>query len=76
MGYSRYAPYDRITVTCAAPSIPEPLLEQLKPGGIMVIPVGNYSQELIKITKDSEGNIRKEKKGGVVFVPLIGKYGF
>jgi protein-L-isoaspartate(D-aspartate) O-methyltransferase len=76
MGYSRYAPYDRITVTCAAPSIPGPLLEQLKPGGIMVIPVGNYSQELIKITKDSEGNIHKEKKGGVVFVPLIGKYGF
>ena len=42
----------------------------------MVIPVGNYSQELIKIEKDSEGNIHKEKKGGVVFVPLIGKYGF
>jgi protein-L-isoaspartate(D-aspartate) O-methyltransferase len=76
MGYSRYAPYDRIIVTCAAPRIPEPLLEQLKPGGIMVIPVGNYSQELIKITKDCEGNIHKEKKGGVIFVPLIGKYGF
>lgn len=76
MGYSRFAPYDRITVTCAAPRIPEPLLEQLKPGGIMVIPVGNYSQELIKITKDCEGSIHKEKKGGVIFVPLIGKYGF
>jgi protein-L-isoaspartate(D-aspartate) O-methyltransferase len=76
MGYSKYAPYDRITVTCAAPHIPEPLLDQLKPGGIMVIPVGNYSQELVKIKKDSEGKIHKEKKGGVVFVPLIGKYGF
>jgi protein-L-isoaspartate(D-aspartate) O-methyltransferase len=76
MGYSRYAPYDRITVTCAAPRIPEPLLDQLKPGGIMVIPVGNYSQELVRIKKDSEGKICKEKKGGVVFVPLIGKYGF
>jgi protein-L-isoaspartate(D-aspartate) O-methyltransferase len=76
MGYSRYAPYDRISVTCAAPHVPEPLLEQLKPGGIMVIPVGNYSQELIRIKKDGEGNIHKEKKGGVVFVPLIGKYGF
>jgi protein-L-isoaspartate(D-aspartate) O-methyltransferase len=75
-GYSLCAPYDRITVTCAAPRIPEPLLEQLKPGGIMVIPVGNYSQELIRIKKDSEGKIHKEKKGGVVFVPLIGKYGF
>lgn len=76
MGYSKYAPYDRIAVTCAAPCIPEPLLEQLKPGGIMVIPVGNYSQELIRIEKDREGNIRKEKKGEVIFVPLIGKYGF
>jgi protein-L-isoaspartate(D-aspartate) O-methyltransferase len=75
MGYSRYAPYDRITVTCAAPRIPEPLMEQLKPGGIMVIPVGSYSQELIRIKKDSEGNIHKEKKGEVVFVPLIGKHG-
>lgn len=76
MGYSKYAPYDRITVTCAAPRIPEPLLDQLKPGGTMVIPIGNYSQELVKIKKDSEGKIHKEKKGGVVFVPLIGKYGF
>jgi protein-L-isoaspartate(D-aspartate) O-methyltransferase len=75
-GYSLYAPYDRIAVACAAPYIPEPLLEQLKPGGIMVIPVGNYSQELIKVKKDSEGNIHKERKGGVAFVPLIGKHGF
>jgi len=76
MGYSKYAPYDRIVVTCAAPSIPKPMLEQLNPGGIMVIPVGRNSQELIRIKKDSQGNICKEKKGGVVFVPLIGKYGF
>ncbi|AKB80156.1 Protein-L-isoaspartate O-methyltransferase [Methanosarcina horonobensis HB-1 = JCM 15518] len=76
MGYPEYAPYDRIAVTCAAPSIPEPLLEQLKPGGILVIPVGNYSQELIKVKKDSKGNIHRKKKGDVVFVPLIGKYGF
>ena len=76
MGYSQYAPYDRIAVTCAAPYIPEPLLEQLKPGGIMVIPVGNYSQELYKIRKDSKGHIHKKRKGEVVFVPLIGKHGF
>jgi protein-L-isoaspartate(D-aspartate) O-methyltransferase len=76
MGYSECAPYDRIAVTCAAPYIPEPLLEQLKPGGIMVIPVGNYSQELIRVKKDSKSNIHTERKGGVAFVPLIGKHGF
>ncbi|MDY9927081.1 protein-L-isoaspartate O-methyltransferase [Methanosarcina sp.] len=76
MGYPRYAPYDRIAVTCAAPSIPETLLEQLKPGGIMVIPVGNYSQELIRVKKDSSGNIHKKRKGEVIFVPMLGKHGF
>lgn len=63
-------------VTCAAPDIPEPLVEQLKPGGIMVIPVGDYFQELILVKKDKKGKIKKENRGGVVFVPLIGKYGF
>jgi len=76
MGYPEYAPYDRIAVTCATPYIPEPLLEQLKPGGIMVIPVGSYSQELFRVKKDSKGNIHKKKKGEVIFVPLIGKCGF
>ncbi len=76
MGYPRYAPYDRIAVTCAAPYIPETLLEQLKPGGIMVIPVGSYSQELIRVKKDSNGNIHKKKKGEVIFVPMLGKHGF
>lgn len=52
------------------------MLEQLKPGGIMVIPVGSDSQELYKVKKDSKGNIYKKRKGGVAFVPLIGKYGF
>lgn len=76
MGYPRYAPYDRIAVTCAAPSIPETLLEQLKPGGIMVIPVGSYFQELIRVKKDSNGNIHKKRKGDVTFVPMLGKHGF
>ncbi len=70
-------PYDRIAVTCAAPNIPETLLEQLKPGGgIMVIPVGSYSQELIRVKKDSTGKIYRKKKGDVIFVPMIGKHGF
>jgi protein-L-isoaspartate(D-aspartate) O-methyltransferase len=53
MGYSEKAPYDRILVTAAAPDIPNPLIEQLKPGGIMLIPVGSVHlfQSLIKVTK-------------------------
>ncbi|MDI9394604.1 MAG: protein-L-isoaspartate O-methyltransferase [Euryarchaeota archaeon] len=76
IGYPSYAPYDRIAVTCAAPYIPETLLEQLKPGGIMVIPVGSYSQELVRVEKDSNGSIHKKKKGDVIFVPMLGKHGF
>ncbi|MDD3042036.1 MAG: protein-L-isoaspartate O-methyltransferase [Methanosarcinaceae archaeon] len=76
LGYSDFAPYDRISVTCTAPEIPEPLLEQLKPGGLMVIPVGEYFQELVLIKKDKNGEIFREVKGRVVFVPLIGRYGF
>ena len=76
MGYPRCAPYDRISVTCAAPTIPKPLLDQLKPGGIMVIPVGDYSQDLIRVKKDSNGNIHKKRKGDVLFVPMLGRHGF
>jgi protein-L-isoaspartate(D-aspartate) O-methyltransferase len=76
IGYLKQAPYDRIAVTCAAPEIPTPLIEQLKPGGIMVIPVGNQFQELILVKKDKKENIRTEHMGGVLFVPLIGRYGF
>lgn len=77
MGYAEKAPYDRILVTAAAPSIPEPLLEQLKPTGIMLIPVGSASlfQNLVKTTKGSNGKIKEENLGGVAFVPLTGRYG-
>ncbi|AEH61732.1 protein-L-isoaspartate O-methyltransferase [Methanosalsum zhilinae DSM 4017] len=75
-GYPSAAPYDRITVTSAAPEIPEIFLEQLKPEGILLIPVGIPYQELYLVRKDLDGNIHKEPKGGVMFVPLVGKYGF
>ncbi|HJH31897.1 MAG TPA: protein-L-isoaspartate(D-aspartate) O-methyltransferase [Methanosarcinaceae archaeon] len=71
-----HSPYDRICVTCAAPEIPQPLIEQLKPGGLMVIPVGVASQQLYLVKKDADGTIHKEIKGGVVFVPLVGRFGF
>ena len=77
MGYAEKAPYDRILVTAAAPDIPKPLIEQLKPNGIMLIPVGRVLlfQSLINITKGVNGNTREENLGGVAFVPLTGRYG-
>jgi protein-L-isoaspartate(D-aspartate) O-methyltransferase len=74
IGLSGYAPYDRISVACAAPDIPENLTEQLKSGGNLVIPVGKRIQELYLVTKIN--GLKKEAKCGVVFVPLVGKKGF
>lgn len=77
-GYPAASPYDRILVTAAAPSIPPPLLEQLKPGGKMVIPIQSrsFEQNLVFIEKGIDNKIRKSNAGPVVFVPLKGDYGF
>lgn len=77
MGCPEKAPFDRILVTAAAPSVPSPLVEQLKQGGIMLIPVGNASlfQSLLKIVKGSNGKTKQENLGGVAFVPLTGRHG-
>lgn len=77
-GYPPKAPYDRIFVAAAAPTIPKPLVEQLKPGGIILIPVGSPSlfQTLLKVTKGADGKLEEENLGGVAFVPLVGEYGF
>jgi protein-L-isoaspartate(D-aspartate) O-methyltransferase len=76
-GYRDKAPYDRILVTAAAPAVPEPLVDQLKPTGIMLIPVGSAAlfQNLLKMTKANDGKIKEENLGGVAFVPLTGRYG-
>ncbi len=76
-GYAERAPYDRVVVTAAAPKVPEPLINQLKPSGIMIVPVGSVSlfQNLLKITKEPGGEIKQENLGGVAFVPLTGEYG-
>ena len=77
LGHAEKAPYDRVLVTAAAPDVPKPLLEQLKPKGIMLIPVGSAHlfQSLVKIVKGVNGKIREENLGGVAFVPLTGRYG-
>ncbi|MFV9676289.1 MAG: protein-L-isoaspartate O-methyltransferase [Methanosarcinales archaeon] len=74
LGLPEHAPYDKISVTCAAPDVPPPLIEQLKTGGKMVIPLGGYTQKLYLLEK--KNGIEKNRKCDVVFVPLIGRYGF
>jgi protein-L-isoaspartate(D-aspartate) O-methyltransferase len=73
-GLSDYAPYDRISVAATAPSIPQPLKEQLGKGGKLVIPVGSGYQELLLVTRKNGYVI--EEKMAVVFVPLLGEHGF
>ncbi|MEM0491603.1 MAG: protein-L-isoaspartate O-methyltransferase [Acidilobaceae archaeon] len=77
LGYEPQAPYDRIIVTAAAPKIPKPLIEQLKPGGKIVIPVGSLPfQVLTVVYKKSSSEIEIKRDLEVVFVPLIGEYGW
>ena len=74
IGLPEHAPYDRISVAATAPYIPEPLKQQLKIGGKMVLPVGRNYQELLLVTR--KNGFVTEEKMGVVFVPLIGEQGF
>jgi len=72
-GRPEQAPFDAIIVTAAPPRIPEPLIKQLKPGGRMIIPVGDQIQALILITKSLDGKIEKRPVLPVRFVPMRGK---
>jgi protein-L-isoaspartate(D-aspartate) O-methyltransferase len=76
-GLPNFAPFDRILVTAGAPAIPQPLIDQLKPGGILVIPSGNSAkQEMFKISKGMDSQIFEEKFGDFSFVPLKGSFGW
>lgn len=73
-GWKKYAPFDAVIVTAAAGHIPPPLLQQLKPGGVMVIPLGGVYevQTLMKVLKDEEGEVHTEQLMPVMFVPMTG----
>jgi protein-L-isoaspartate(D-aspartate) O-methyltransferase len=77
-GYIEEAPFDRIYATAASPRVPPPLINQLKPKGILVLPVGEvgFFQELLKLEKNSSWEITTTRLGGVAFVPMRGKHGF
>jgi protein-L-isoaspartate(D-aspartate) O-methyltransferase len=77
MGWAAHAPYDAVLVAAGGPTVPEPLLAQLKVGGRLVIPVGSVreSQQLVRVVRTEEGH-RREEHGPCAFVPLIGRYGW
>ncbi|RPH53248.1 protein-L-isoaspartate O-methyltransferase, partial [bacterium] len=77
VGWSEWAPYDRIIVTAGAPKVPEPLLEQLAPGGMLLVPEGPMqAQRLVLYKKSARGEIRRREGEEVAFVPLLGRHGW
>lgn len=76
-GLSRFAPYDKIIVTAGAPTVPNALIDQLKVGGCLVIPVGNQkTQQMMRITKTGDSKIKSEVFKDFKFVPLLGDDGW
>jgi protein-L-isoaspartate(D-aspartate) O-methyltransferase len=75
LGFEKESPFDRIIVTAASPSIPQPLKNQLRIGGKMIIPVGEDFQRMILVLRTERGYEQKDL-GEFIFVPMIGKHGF
>ena len=71
------SPFDRIIITAAGPQVPPPLIDQLKIGGYLFMPLGRPGlvQEWIEVLKESEGKLAERSLDTVAFVPLIGEYG-
>jgi len=74
-GWARHGPFDAIIVTCAAGFVPPPLIEQLKPNGKMILPLGSPFgvQTLVLVTKDDKGVVRSRRLLPVRFVPMLGR---
>lgn len=71
-----YGPYDRVIITCGAPSVPQEVFKQLKVGGVMVIPVGEERQEMVRLVKTDETNYTEQHYGDCNFVPMLSKVNF
>jgi protein-L-isoaspartate(D-aspartate) O-methyltransferase len=77
VGWSEWAPYDRILVAAGAPKVPDPLLDQLAPGGALLIPEGQLNlQRLVLYRKSARGELRRREGEDVAFVPLVGRHGW
>lgn len=76
IGWSRYAPFDAILVAAGAPVVPDALVEQLAPGGRLLIPVGDRREQVLKLVRRTEQGIEREDIVACTFVPLIGRFGW
>jgi protein-L-isoaspartate(D-aspartate) O-methyltransferase len=72
-GWPEAAPFDGILLTAAPHAVPPPLIAQLKPGGRMVLPIGGFDQDLVVLTKQADGTVKREKILPVRFVPMTGE---
>lgn len=71
-GWPAFAPFDRIIITCGAPYVPKELVEQLVPGGRMVIPLGEGAQQkMLLLVKQADGSVVQEEHGDFAFVPML-----
>lgn len=76
LGWRPFAPYDAILVAAASPEIPAPLVEQLAPGGRMVIPLGDRANQTLTLARREGDQLRTTTVADVRFVPLLGEFGF
>jgi protein-L-isoaspartate(D-aspartate) O-methyltransferase len=76
LGWRPFAPYDAILVAAASPEIPGPLVEQLAPGGRLIIPLGDRSNQVLTVAQRVDGEVRTSMVADVRFVPLLGEFGF
>jgi len=76
LGWRPFAPYDAILVSAASPEVPAPLVEQLAPGGRMVIPLGDRASQTLTLVERHGDGVRTSTVADVRFVPLVGEFGF
>jgi protein-L-isoaspartate(D-aspartate) O-methyltransferase len=76
LGWRPFAPYDAILVAAASPEIPAPLMEQLAPGGRLIIPLGDRNNQVLTLAQRVGDEVRTSTVADVRFVPLLGEFGF
>ena len=76
IGWQRYAPYDAMLVSAAAPDVPQLLLDQLAPAGRLLIPIGGRTEQTLTLFEKTAEGIRRENITACTFVPLLGRFGW